>query len=121
MSSKSSIKKEFDAFASKIARLESFRQQLDSLDVKGFEREADLIRSQLNDVNAISAVERAISDLRERIRRRNTSHHHGSEHLHSKLAAQTEKLKRELEQDTSALKRKIKDRVHPKDTTVDIS
>lgn len=105
MNSKSSIKKEFDAFASKIARLESLRQQLDALDVHGFEREADVIRGQLNDVNSISAVEKALVILRNNIRHKGG--HHESAASHSKLTAQTRELKQELRQDTGSLKKRI--------------
>ncbi len=64
------IKKEFDLFAGKIARLESLRRELYSLNTKGFEKEVASLESKLHDVNAIPEITQQIAALREKIKKR---------------------------------------------------
>lgn len=62
------IKKEFDRFADKIAELEALRQELDSLDSRGFEADVKVIRAKLKNVDAIHDIRKEIDSLRERMR-----------------------------------------------------
>ncbi len=68
---KESIKKDFADFADKIARLESLKHELASLDTKGFESEANVIKAKLNNVDSISTAEKEIMDLEEKIKNKN--------------------------------------------------
>ena len=54
---KENVEQEFTDFARKIARLESLKHELNSLDTKGFEPEAKIIRSKLKDTKAIPEIE----------------------------------------------------------------
>jgi len=64
---KSQIKKEFDSFARKISRLESLKHELDTLDTRGFESNAKVIRAKLKNVNLIPQIEREIAVLRKKV------------------------------------------------------
>ncbi|HLA22936.1 MAG TPA: hypothetical protein VJZ93_00150, partial [Candidatus Nanoarchaeia archaeon] len=66
---KENVEQEFTDFARKIARLESLKHELNSLDTKGFEPEAKIIRSKLKDTKAIPEIERDIENLRRKIKR----------------------------------------------------
>lgn len=99
---KQDIKREFDAFASKIARLESLKQELNVLDTKGFESEVKLIRARLKDVNAIPDIERDIGVLREKIKNR-YERHSADGKLDKKVQIESDNLKR----DTKSLRNKI--------------
>ena len=67
MTTKGQVKKEFQEFAGKIDRLKSIKGELDSLDVRGFEREAGIIRTNLKNVNAISMLMRQMSSLKNKV------------------------------------------------------
>ncbi|MBI5803539.1 hypothetical protein HY448_02535 [Candidatus Pacearchaeota archaeon] len=61
------IKRDFADFAKKIAKLESFKHEISSLDTKGFENEVSVIKAKLNDVDSIPEVEVQIHELEEKI------------------------------------------------------
>lgn len=61
------LKKKFFVLQDKIIRLKQLRQELNSLDVKGFEKEASVIRSKLKDIEAISEIEKDLKILRQKI------------------------------------------------------
>lgn len=67
---KAEIQREFNAFAEKIARLESLKHELDALDTKGFETEAKVIRAKLKDVGSIPSISNDIEELRKRIEKK---------------------------------------------------
>ena len=67
MIEKSKIKKEFDEFAQKVARLESLKKRFEALDTKGYEKEARVIRAKLKDTNAIPSIERNLNELEAKI------------------------------------------------------
>ena len=60
LKSKKSVKKEFEDFANKIARLEYLKHELDAMDKGGFKSEVRLIRAKLKDVNSIKEAENDI-------------------------------------------------------------
>lgn len=91
MASREDIKKEFDDFARKIAKLESLRQELSSLDARGFEKEVRVIESRLHDVNAIPRIERELEALREKIQRRH-SEEEGAKDEHKVLSKRISEL-----------------------------
>lgn len=93
--SKLEIKREFEAFASKISRLEAMRHELDALDVKGVEQQAQHIRSRLTDVQALPQLEKDMVALKQAIVHKAASHneHHG--HSDRKLVADSKKLHEE--------------------------
>lgn len=92
---KMQVKKEFEEFAKRVAKLEALRGELNALDSKGFESDAGVIRARLKDVNAISEISREIKRLRRKIEERQRRKFHG--------AGET----RHLKKDTEQLKRKI--------------
>ena len=71
---KEEIKREFDEFTHKIARLESLRHELSLLDTQGFEREVASIKARLKDISALPQVEGAVKELREKIQQRHKEH-----------------------------------------------
>ena len=93
---KADVKREFDAFAEKVARLESFRHQLETLNTKGFEHETKSIRAKLNDINAISQVAREIDELRRKISRQHKTGEE-SKKEHEKISAMGQYLERKTE------------------------
>ena len=64
MTTKEQIKKEFNAFAGKVQKLESLRRQLNSLNTAGFEKEVQLIKSDLKNMSAIPKLTRQIDSLK---------------------------------------------------------
>ena len=99
---KESIKKEFDEFAGKVAKLELLRKELNAMNTKGFETEAGLIRAKLHDINSIPQIEKEIKSLRESIRRRAAR-----QAVKSDIARQILKKSGSLEQDHESMKKKI--------------
>ncbi len=95
------IKKEFDEFAGKIARLESLRQQLNALDTKGFETDAKLIRAKLKDINAISQITRELIELRKKIEKKYKSS--------PVISAEKKKEHATLLKESASMKNKIKE------------
>ena len=65
--SRAEVKKDFDEFAQKVAKLEAMKEELNVLDAKGFEKEVKVIRSRLKDVNAIPQIRNEIDSLRKKI------------------------------------------------------
>ena len=100
--SKLEIKREFEAFASKIEKLESLRHELDALDVRGFETQAQHIRAKLSDVQALPQLEKDMAALRQAIAHRSAhaEHHETSDR---KLSAESKKLR----DDTQRLKQRM--------------
>lgn len=107
---KERVKEEFEDFAKKVARLESLKHELETMDTEGFESDAALIRAQMGNVENVSKVSRAIDALKNKIKIRkealsqsgiiSMSMHREQEKIESKI--------HELE-GTLAKKRKIRE------------
>ena len=98
------LNKEFEIFSKGIERLEELRRELDSLNTRGFERDAAVIRSKLKDVSAIPLLEIQLKSLKNKINRKYIPRHKKS----SKLKTQIKHLEEEIE-DIPKLERKIND------------
>ena len=98
------LNKEFEIFSKGIERLEELRSELDSLNTRGFERDAAVIRSKLKDVSAIPLLEIQLKSLKNKINRKYIPQHKKS----SKLKTQIKHLEEEIE-DIPKLERKIND------------
>lgn len=103
MTSKLQVKKEFEAFAKKIAKLESLRNELEALDSKGFENDVRVIKAKLHNVNAIPEIEREIDALRRKISSRSLKR--------PRLGIPKSLIKdsRSLKKDTQLMKKKIEE------------
>lgn len=88
------VKAEFEALASKISRLEALRDELDALDVRGFESEARLIRARLKDVHALPELEREMNELRRKIKSRDSQ----KESRSLAVANESQVLKRKIQE-----------------------
>src|SRR3989344_3149410 len=102
MNGRAEVEKEFNVLTHKIAQLESFRHELDSLDTKGFDTEAKLIRSQLHDVNAIPTVSHELVELRKKIKER-----HAEKENFEKASTAHRTKTQDLERYQKALEKKI--------------
>lgn len=91
------IKREFDEFASKISRLEALKHELSTLNTKGFESEANLIKASLKDVGNLNQAERDIGILREKIMERRSSSFNDDK-IHDNLKSQSEYLKKKIDE-----------------------
>ena len=102
---KAQIKKEFDEFAKKIARLEELRQELNALDSKGFESELKLIRVKLKDVNSIPQITRNINELKKKIENRKEARIKAG--ARRQVSSKLLKEEKALKHDTESMKKKI--------------
>jgi len=111
-STKLQIKREFDAFAVKVAKLESLRQQLDALDTHGLEPQVKLIRSKLHDVAAIPDIEKDIRALREQIQKHahvpasRIAEHHKMLSVSQQLTHESMTMKKRIAELEQAIRRK---------------
>lgn len=62
-----SLRKDFEIFSKGIKRLEELRSELDSMNTRGFEAEANSIRSRLKNVSEIPNIERDLKKLKAKI------------------------------------------------------
>lgn len=67
----SSLKEEFEAFAKKVAALESIKQELDTIDVTGFESEAKFIKNNIKNIDAIPDLTERLANLKVKIAHKN--------------------------------------------------
>lgn len=102
MSSRTSVKKEFEKFAKRISKLESLRHEFDALNTKGFDSEARAIKAKLKDVGSVTKTEKKINDLKRKIEKRDTSKAYNSG-LSKALLVQSNNL----EKDYSSLRKRI--------------
>lgn len=63
-------KKNFEIFAKGVERLKELEQELNSLESKGFYKEEQYIRTKLKNVSEIPNIERALRDLKLKIRKK---------------------------------------------------
>jgi len=61
------IKRDFEVFSKGIERLEELKQELESLNTKGFEEEVRLIKADLKNVSAIPKIEKQLAELKRKI------------------------------------------------------
>jgi hypothetical protein len=90
------IKKEFDMFAQKVAKLESLKHELNALDSKGFESDVRVINAKLKDVNAIPQIINEIKILRNKISK-----------AREKNISNTKVLEKNLEKEHKEIKKKV--------------
>ena len=64
---KSSLRRDFEVFAKGVERLEEIKEEIDSLDTKGFEEEEKSIRSKLKNVSYIHEIEEELRILKGKI------------------------------------------------------
>jgi len=64
---KNHVKKEFDEFADKVAKLESLKHELEALDTQGFNSEVKFIKAKMIDVNSLPEVSNDIEELKDKI------------------------------------------------------
>src|SRR3989344_8206146 len=102
---KEEVKREFEDFARKIAKLETFRHELNSLDTKGFESDAKYIHSRLKDVHAIPAIERELKLLREKIQHRRAPVF--GDARSSQMTKKALHLSEDLQEENTKIKKKI--------------
>lgn len=100
------VEREFEELSSKIARLESLRDQLDALDTKGFETEERLIRSKLKDVSSISTIERDLRALQDKISAKVHHTHHLHGRVHAKEKQDIDSIKRRINELRTLIKKK---------------
>ena len=110
MGERDSVKREFEEFARKIARLESLKHELDAVDTKGYEKEASMIRSKLKDVNAIQDIERRIASLKVKIEPEKT------ERVYSKIGSLVDDRYNEF---VTGIKNELSERLRKKEDAVD--
>ena len=60
-------KSDFETFKFGVSRLKELKTELDSMNTKGFEKEAQTIRSKLKTVSEIPNIERALKELKAKI------------------------------------------------------
>lgn len=109
MVTRTQVEREFDDLTKKIAQLETFRHELASLNTRGFETEARLIRSKLHDVTAIPAIAQELAALRKKIKERHdekfhfnrvSNEHHAKTHTFERYRKLLEKKVERLEHDS---------------------
>jgi len=61
---KDSLRRDFEVFSKGVARLEELRTELDSLNLKGHEAEAAIIRAKLKNVSEIPNIEKDLKRLK---------------------------------------------------------
>lgn len=101
---KKKIKKEFDEFANKVAKLEAMRHEVNSLDTTGFQPRVKIIKAKLKNINQISQVRRELNKLEEAIKRK-----HSRGVLRSKSTKKLLEKSKSVEQDHKIMKGKIKE------------
>ena len=67
MSNLESIKKDFEIDGKGIQKLEELREELKSLNTKGYERQVKAIEANLKNVSAIPRIEKQLEDLKKKI------------------------------------------------------
>lgn len=63
-------RKDFEAFKFGVQRLKELKEEFDSLDTRGFSKEAQRIRSKLNNVSEIPNIERELRELKLKINKK---------------------------------------------------
>lgn len=101
---KKNIKNEFDNFANSVAKLETMRHELNSLDAKGFQPRVKIIKAKLKDINQIPKIRRELNELEGLIKRQ-----HSRKVLKSMHTKKLLKKSKSVEQDHFILKKKIKE------------
>jgi len=101
------IKKEFEEFADKIAKLESLKHELEALEHKGFETDVALIKSRLKDVNSIPWITREIASLRNKIKEREEEKF--KSRIKGKVNIKLLKEERALKRDSEVVKKRVKE------------
>ena len=100
------IERDFEVFSKGIERLEELKQELGSLNTKGFEKEVMLIRADLKNVSAIPKIENQLAKLKRKIlgkhKRAKPKKHKKS--AVSKLKRQVTELKDVIEKTPKTLK-----------------
>ena len=100
------IERDFEVFSKGIERLEELKQELGSLNTKGFEKEVMLIRADLKNVSAIPRIENQLAKLKRKIlgkhKRAKPKKHKKS--AVSKLKRQVTELKDVIEKTPKTLK-----------------
>ncbi len=96
--SKTEIKKDFEIFSNRVAKLEALKQELKALNVKGFETDVEIIKAKLKDINAIPEVEKEIKSLRAKIEAKKDKKIKAESREHEELHKDTERLRRKIAQ-----------------------
>lgn len=102
---KERVKKEFDLFAQKIAKLEAIRHELDVLDTKGFEKEVKLIRTKLKDVSALPQIQEEMDYLEGRIKEKEGAKIRAS--TQKAAASQIRQVSKMFKDNTAGMRKKI--------------
>ena len=63
-------RKDFETFKFGVQRLKELKEEFDSLDTRGFSKEAQRIRSKLNNVSEIPNIERELRELKLKINKK---------------------------------------------------
>ena len=106
MGKKGELRSEFEEFSQKVAALKLLKEEIDALDVKGFEAEAGVIRAKLKNIDAIPEIKKELEELRRKISKRDAKKLiSASKRVPSNLIKETGRLQEKLEELKSAFDR----------------